>query len=79
MRSSNVLERFNEEIKRRTFVIRIFPNKESCLRLIRTLGVEIQEFWIERSRYLNMDFYKENQRLKMSEFITNDNNVLVGA
>jgi len=79
MRSSNVLERLNEEIKRRTFVIRIFPNKESCLRLVRALGVEIQEFWIERSRYLNMDFYKENQRLKMSEFIINDNKVLVGA
>jgi len=59
MKSSNVLERIHEEFKRRTYVVRIFPNKESCLRLIRAVAVEVQEFWIERSRYINMDFYKE--------------------
>ena len=59
LKSTNVVERLNEEIKRRTYVVRIFPNKESCLRLVRALAVEIQEFWIERSRYINMDFYKE--------------------
>jgi transposase-like protein len=35
-----MLERLNEEIKRRTHVVRIFPNAESCLRLIRALCVE---------------------------------------
>jgi len=33
-----MLERFNEEIKRRTIILRIFPNEESCLRLIRALA-----------------------------------------
>jgi hypothetical protein len=33
-------ERLNEEIKRRTQVVRIFPNAQSCLRLIRALAVE---------------------------------------
>ena len=35
LKSTNMLERLNEEIKRRTHVVRIFPNGESCLRLVR--------------------------------------------
>jgi transposase-like protein len=42
LKSTNLLERLNEEIKRRTRVVRIFPNAESCLRLIRALAVEMQ-------------------------------------
>ena len=42
-----MLERLNQELKRRTHIIRIFPNEESCLRLIRALAVEIHEDWIE--------------------------------
>jgi putative transposase len=34
MKSTNMLERFNQELKRRTHVVRIFPNTESCLRLV---------------------------------------------
>ena len=41
MKSSNMLERLNQEIKRRTLVVRIFPNQQSCLRLVRALAVEI--------------------------------------
>ena len=39
LKSTNMLERLNQELKRRTHVIRIFPNEESCLRLIRALAV----------------------------------------
>jgi transposase-like protein len=35
MKSTNMLERLNQEIKRRTHVVRIFPDRESCLRLVR--------------------------------------------
>jgi putative transposase len=42
-----MLEPLNQEIKRRTHVIRIFPNEESALRLILALAVEIHEDWIE--------------------------------
>ena len=55
-----MLERINQELKRRTHVIRIFPNEESCLRLIRALAVEIHEDWIEAHRYLNMEMLANN-------------------
>lgn len=65
IRSTNMLERINEEIKRRTYVIRIFPNEESCLRLVRALLVEIHEDWIEQHRYLNMELLKEHKKNKL--------------
>jgi len=66
MKSTNMLERLNEEIKRRTRVVRIFPNGASCLRLIRALAVETHEGWMEASRYINMDLLKEHQKLRLS-------------
>lgn len=68
MKSTNMLERQNEEIKRRTHVIRIFPNAESCLRLIRALAVELHENWIEATRYLNMDLLKEHKKEAIRNF-----------
>jgi transposase-like protein len=62
MKSTNMLERFNQEIKRRSFVVRIFPNQESCLRLVRALAVETHENWLEESRYLNMTDLKEAKK-----------------
>jgi transposase-like protein len=67
MKSTNMLERLNEEIKRRTYVVRIFPNAESCLRLIRALAVEAHENWLEANRYLNMDDLKEQKKLQLRE------------
>ena len=57
-----MLERLNEEIKRRTRLVRIFPNEASCLRLIRALRVEKHELWQEENRYLNMDLLAEQQK-----------------
>lgn len=62
MKSTNMLERLNEEIKRRTRVVRIFPNAESCLRLVRALCVETHEAWLEDSRYLNMSLLAEQKK-----------------
>jgi len=62
MKSTNMLERINEELKRRTLVVRIFPNADSCLRLVRALAVEIHEDWIEATRYLNMELLEEHKR-----------------
>ena len=65
LKSTNMLERVNEELKRRSHVIRIFPNPESCLRLMRALAVEIHEDWIEQHRYLNMELLREHKKLKL--------------
>jgi transposase-like protein len=62
MKSTNMLERLNEEFKRRTAVVRIFPNTASCLRLIRALAVETHENWLEANRYLNRDDLREHKK-----------------
>ena len=59
---TNMLERLNQELKRRTHVVRIFPNAESCLRLVRALAVEMHENWLEATRYLNMNHLKEHKK-----------------
>jgi transposase-like protein len=67
LKSTNMLERINQELKRRTLVVRIFPNRESCLRLIRALAVEIHEDWVEATRYLNMEVLKEQLKQQRRE------------
>ena len=64
LKSTNLLERFNQEIKRRTLVVRIFPNESSCLRLIRAIAAETHEEWMEGSRYLNMALLQEQEQWK---------------
>jgi putative transposase len=54
IRTTNGLERLNQEIKRRSRVVRIFPNERSCLRLVTALAVEQSEEWITGRRYLDM-------------------------
>ena len=66
LKSTNLLERLNEELKRRTHVIRIFPNEASCLRLVRALAVEQHEEWLEGARYLDMEPLREERKVKLA-------------
>lgn len=59
LKSTNLLERLNQEFKRRTHIVRIFTDEPCCLRLIRALAVETHEEWIDASRYLNMEPLRE--------------------
>ena len=52
LRTTNPIERLNQELKRRSRVIRIFPNEASCLRLISALLLEIHEVWLDGRRVL---------------------------
>jgi putative transposase len=62
LKSTNMLERLNEELRRRTRVVRIFPNVASCLRLTRALCAETHEAWLEDNRYINMDLLREQRK-----------------
>lgn len=62
IRSTNSLERFNQELKRRTRVVRIFPNAASCLRLITAMSIEQSEEWLASNRrYLDMSEVNNHQ------------------
>jgi putative transposase len=54
LRTSNGIERVNKEIKRRTRVAVLFPNKESALRLVTGVLMEIHEEWVTGKQYLDM-------------------------
>jgi len=55
LRTSNQLERLSQEIKRRTRMVRVFPNELSCLRLISAILMEIGEEWEYGRLYLELD------------------------
>ena len=59
-----------EEIKRRTWVVRMFPNTAACLRLVRALAVEMHENWIEAMQYLNMEPLAEQKKAALRQLGT---------
>ncbi|MDE2723137.1 MAG: IS256 family transposase [Gemmatimonadota bacterium] len=58
IRTTNLLERLNREIKRRADVVQIFPNQAACQRLIGALCMEWSDEWITGRRYLDMTDWK---------------------
>ena len=57
LRTTNDMERVNEEVRRRERVIRIFPNRDSLLRLAGAFLMEIDEKWSSGRKYLDMTEY----------------------
>ena len=53
LRTTNMLERVNKEIKRRTRVATLFPNEASLRRLVTAVLMEISEDWETGKAYLN--------------------------
>jgi transposase-like protein len=53
--ATNAVERLHQELKRRSKVVRIFPNPKSYLRLFGAMLKEQHEDWITGRRYLKMD------------------------
>jgi len=54
LRSTNMLERLNREIKRRTTVCTLFPNDASLLRLVSAILMEKSEEWESGRHYINL-------------------------
>ncbi len=67
LRTTKLVERLNEEIRRRERVIRIFPNEESAIRLIGALLLEKDEDWTIGRRYMDMTDYIEWKRKEQSK------------
>lgn len=55
LRTTNMLERVNRELKRRTKVAGVFPNEESLLRLVGSILMDVNEEWVTGRRYLSME------------------------
>lgn len=58
MRTTNMIERFNQELLRRSRVIRIFPDRGSCIRLFGSMCIEQTEMWLGGPKYLDMALLK---------------------
>jgi transposase-like protein len=63
IRSTNGLERLFEEVKRRTRVVRIFPNETSAANLSTAVALRASEDWALR-HYLDMEPYRAWKELK---------------
>ena len=63
LRTTNALERLNQEIRRRERVIRIFPNRESVIRLLGALLCEQSERWLSGRKWLDMAEYDQQEPL----------------
>lgn len=55
IRTVNVVERMNQEQKRRTRVARLFPSVESCERLVIRVAMDINEEWVSGNKYIKMN------------------------
>jgi putative transposase len=67
LKSTDMLERLNEEIRRRTYVVRIFPNADACRRLIRALTVEPTRTGSKPTAILNMNDLKERKKIQLRQ------------
>ena len=54
MRTTNLLENLNKQVKRRTRVATLFPSEASCLRLVSAVLMELSEEWETGKVYLSM-------------------------
>jgi len=61
IRTTNMVERVNAEIKRRTKVVAAFPSRESLMRLIGSILIDLNEEWVTGNRYLNMAEFLDRQ------------------
>ena len=67
-KNNNVLERLNRELKRRSDVIQVFPNKESVLRLMGAVTIEYSDIQSSKQRLFKEEKYEEIKEDISSKF-----------
>ena len=72
IRTTNGMERLSQELKRRTRVVRIFPNREACLRLVSALAMEQSDEWISGRRYLDVGLLTDAHRETLLPLVAAD-------
>ena len=72
IRSNNPQERLNKEIRRRTDVVGIFPDRSSAIRLIGAVLAEQHDEWAEGRRYLGLDVLTRSQTVNADEEVTTE-------
>lgn len=62
IRTTNLIEHLNSQIKRRTKVVNVFPDVDSCIRYVAAVLKEIDEEWQSGRKYMKLDCNEDEKR-----------------